>query len=377
MKSNVPLFGILTDWVDSLRPPFSEEKFFKILSMAGHRLGFKVIVFFPQFIQWKTRTLYGYRYHPQRKRWEAGWYPFPTLVYDRLFYINPEKIGQYVSVISRLRSDGQITWLNRGLPGKWKVYELLKENAYILPYLPDTTLYRSGLPLRAKLLEYKSLFLKPAMGTHGKGVLKVDLEKKKITVTGRNSHHTKPDHLFVKHFFSYSDFENWLTHHIGKKRYIVQPYLPLKTKENIPFDMRILVQKNGWGKWEVTGKAIRLGPKGGLTANLHGGGQAVDADLFLTSCYPIHILHKINHHLHQIITLVPHYIEKNYGPLCELGLDIGLEPGGKVWLLEVNSKPGRRSFSEIGNRQALKKALTQPIHYAHYLLSRGRSISYG
>ena len=46
MKSNVPLFGILTDWVDSLRPPFSEEKFFKILSMAGHRLGFKVIVFF-------------------------------------------------------------------------------------------------------------------------------------------------------------------------------------------------------------------------------------------------------------------------------------------------------------------------------------------
>ncbi len=41
---------------------------------------------------------------------------------------------------------------------------------------------------------------------------------------------------------------------------------------------------------------------------------------------------------------VPLVLESNHGPLFELGLDICLTKDGKVWLLDVNSKPGKHAF---------------------------------
>jgi hypothetical protein len=378
MKNRQPLLGILTDFNHALNPPFMEEKFFKILSLYGHANGLNVIVFSPRFINWKNRVVFGYRYHPQRQKWEAGRYPIPSIIYDRLFYSDWKHVNEIAPVLRRLRSDPSITWLNRGLPGKWKVYMMLKQYPHITPFLPDTILFGPGAAWKEKLLQEGALFLKPSTGSQGKGVLKISLGKKKLTIVARNPLHPKEaNRLFVKSFSSSADCQDWLQKYIGTRRYIVQPYLPLRTPEGTPFDMRILVQKNGQGKWDITGRAIRLGPINALTANLHGGGRAVDATLFLREHYPPVKLQEINHHLAHLTASIPQVLEKKHGPLCELGIDIGIEPQGKVWLLEVNSKPGRRSFAETGDKEALRKALTQPVHYANFVLANGRSIQYG
>ncbi|MCK9911909.1 YheC/YheD family protein, partial [Microbacteriaceae bacterium K1510] len=69
------------------------------------------------------------------------------------------------------------------------------------------------------------------------------------------------------------------------RRFIVQPYLALHTPEGAPYDVRVLVQKNGLGEWQTTGKAVRVGEKDGITSNLHGGGKAVPLSSFLAQFF--------------------------------------------------------------------------------------------
>lgn len=204
-----------------------------------------------------------------------------------------------------------------------------------------------------------------------------DNGKKEIVVIGRDPRFPQQaDRLFTKSFASVDRCRRWLRTFVGSKSYVIQPYLSLHTRDGTPFDLRILVQKDGYGIWQQTGKAVRLGPRQGMTANLHGGGKAVDALSFLQLHYPPQKLETINQHIDYLSQKVPALLEQRYAPLCELGLDLGLDQEGKVWLLEVNSKPGRQSFQESGNWESFITALTRPVHYARFVLNNGRSIIY-
>src|SRR5690606_3703184 len=60
-----------------------------------------------------------------------------------------------------------------------------------------------------------------------------------------------------------------------KNRFIIQQGLDLRLPSGSVHDYRLLIQKNGSGKWEVTGCVGRIGASGSVTSNLHGGGTAV------------------------------------------------------------------------------------------------------
>ncbi|WP_036724954.1 YheC/YheD family protein, partial [Paenibacillus forsythiae] len=115
-----------------------------------------------------------------------------------------------------------------------------------------------------------------------------------------------------------------------------------------PFDVRVLMQKDGNGRWTLGGMAVRLGPRGSLTSNLHGGGTAVHPASFLRKQYggaAANILAE----LALASAFLPPLLEAGFGRLGELGLDFGIDPGGRIWLLEANSKPGRSAFALTGD----------------------------
>jgi hypothetical protein len=184
-----------------------------------------------------------------------------------------------------------------------------------------------------------------------------------IRVQGR----TYRNELFTRLFSSFSDCDRWLEQQIQSRSYVLQPYLALNTEDYTPFDLRVLVQKNEHGEWVETGKAIRKGKQKGLTSNLHGGGTAVNADRFLKMYYSDEQIVSIQQLIQTITTHVPSELEKKHGPLLELGLDLGIEDGKKVWLLEANSKPGRKSF-QISDRQTFLQSMSAPVRYATYVL---------
>lgn len=379
MKEKKAILGILTQFKQEGDPPFLEKDFFKILSLSARPLGLHVIVFSPYSIDWQKRKVYGYTFHARMKQWRTCQAPFPRLVYDRLFYVDKNNYYALYPWVKRLREIPGILWLNRGLPGKWPVYNALKAYPQIRPYLPETSLFSPDGDWPELLFRKGALFLKPSLGSQGKGVLKISLAKgrKEITVIGRDPRFPQEgDRLISRSFASVEPCRRWLRTFVGSKSYVIQPYLSLRTKDGLPFDLRILVQKDGHGLWRRTGQAIRLGPKRGLTANLHGGGKAVEASSFLQTHYSPRQVELINHAVDDLTFHLPVLLEKKYSPLCELGLDVGVDQEGKVWLLEVNSKPGRQSFQECGDWESFLTALTRPVHYACFLLNNGRSITY-
>ncbi|HZG14356.1 MAG TPA: YheC/YheD family protein, partial [Candidatus Bathyarchaeia archaeon] len=77
---------------------------------------------------------------------------------------------------------------------------------------------------------------------------------------------------------------------------------------------------------------------------------------------------RIEEEIDQVISLLPSFLEQYHGRLVELGIDIGIDTNGHVWIIEVNSKPGRTVFRQISDRMARIRSISQPVKYAHYLM---------
>ncbi len=352
--------------LNNKRPPFLETKYFYQLSQEGKKKNLQIIIFSPMDVNWKTRTVLGWQVG-SIQRFEKVIRPLPTLIYDRCYYRNRHHYLKYKPYVTRLLNDPQIRFLGRPLQGKYQTYQLLKQCTSIHSYLPETVRYQSKNSILQMLGKYKTICMKPNGGSHGRGVIKLSHENGHFFVHGRN-HDNRNFHV---HLINENQFERWIQHFVKDTRYIIQPYLELTTPQGYPFDIRILIQKNEHFAWTLTGAAVRVGPSHTITSNLHGGGKAYPLDPFLEKHFTASV-QKIKKGIQTIISHVPSFIEQNHGPLVELGLDIGIDRQANPWLLEVNSKPGRSVFLQMGAQQVHHLAIQLPILYSQALLRGSR-----
>lgn len=340
-------------------PAFSELNFFRSLSIAGRREGIRVIVFSPQLVSISLQTVSGFEY--VNGRWRKGVFPLPRVVYDRCFL--PPAYRHYSRVIRALRNLPHVTFLGKGLSGKWDVYQRLASCPQLAPYLPETHRLTDDL-LLSRLAEKKDLLIKPAAGTHGKGVLKISTGSAGYSLLGRDLRNQPVrEQLPTSH-----SLIRFLRTFTAGKAFIMQPFLHLQTSDGNPFDVRILVQKDECGTWQETGRAVRLGSSRNITSNLHGGGRAVPYLHFLQGHFSAETCQEINSHLNVLAEHVPPLLEASHGRLVELGIDAGIDKEGKVWLLEVNSKPGRQVFRHINDTAARLASISRPVKYAQFLM---------
>lgn len=358
--------GIMTIYTPT-NPPFPEKAFFKNLIQAGKAEGIPVIVFYPNRVNFQAMTVKGYTLNPAGK-WMATTSPVPAYIYDRCFYNGKKYNAAYKSSILKLLQQKHIQFLGVGLKGKWQMYQAVSQHPILSKYLPATEIYADPNQLRQWLNQYSSIILKPVNGSLGVGVMKVTkMENLSLRVEGRG----KENSPFTSDFTSFQNFIRFLKSNMQNWKYLIQPYLSLTTKEGVPFDVRLLVQKNSSGKWLTTGKAIRMGAKHSITSNLHGGGTAISFEKFSKQNYSSSQMDNISIHLSIIEKLLPEYLEKVHGPLLELGIDAGIDASGKVWLIEVNSKPGRQIFEQLKDKETTIQSQLNPLYYAKYLMQKG------
>jgi glutathione synthase/RimK-type ligase-like ATP-grasp enzyme len=343
-------------------PPFPEAPFFLQLAQEGHSMGIEVCVFNPQLVNWKTRTVHCW--FVENGNWKTAIKPLPSLIYDRCYYHTTEHYLKYKPYVLKLANDPHIRLLGRALGGKWQTYEILKKNPEIRPYLPQTIFYQTAGDVLAFLQKQQTALIKPNGGSHGRGVVAIIKQPLGYSVQGR----TQANQLFSRQLKNEWNLKRWIQNFIGRTRYIIQPLLPLMTPDQRPFDVRILVQKNEERQWETTGMAVRTGKPNSITSNLHGGGQAVAFKPFLQKHYAKDTIFKIQENIGFLSVIVPSFIEQRHGPLVELGIDVGIEPSGRIWILEVNSKPGRTVFLRTGEIDIRRRAVQLPIRYAYALL---------
>ncbi|MFS1511802.1 YheC/YheD family protein [Chengkuizengella sp. SCS-71B] len=340
------------------------QNFFKRLCVFGLKLKMTVFIFALNQIQWEKNQLTGVIY--KNKTWITETFPIPALIYDRCFIKSREQYLLYRKQLSMLKNITEVQLLGNRLKDKWSVYHLLKLDPFIKNVLPKTELYNIGT-LNLWLNHQNELILKPISGSHGKGILHIKKnDHNHYIIQGRDKKNIPIDVTYEQ----YSSLVNNIQQFIQNRKYVIQQYLQLKTKSNTSFDIRALVQKNGSGYWQFTGMAVRCGQPGSLTSNLHGGGLVKEVRPFLINEYGEAKTLEIMNSIREIVEQLPTVLETHFGRLSELGIDLGVDSLGKVWLLEANSKPGRSIFNHLKDENLKNTSIQLPIYYANYLLQR-------
>ena len=337
----------------------SELSYFTEIAMFAESCGMEVFRFIPSHINPHSLRVKGKKFDSKRKAWVSEEFPIPSILYDRCFYGEDEHSKQCLPIVSWLKNQKDISFLGYGLPNKLELYHVLK-NTPLSPYLPPTVHVQDAKTVIKELAQKKKVILKPVGGAHGYGIYSLKKNDKTFLVKTE-----KQKQMVSRIFPNEVKLHKWLESLITNRQYLIQPYLELVTNELEPFDIRVLLQKDEFGNWGELGRGIRVGNSGGILSNLSAGGSCKPFSEWISKL-PTTKAEYITEELDYILSELPHLLENAFLPLFELGVDIGIAQNGSIWILDLNSKPGRKVL--LQTRPDLKDTLhMRPLLYGKYL----------
>lgn len=339
----------------------TEHAYFSEIAKRATPLGIDVFIFTPSDIDPKTEHVHGKKFIPAINTWNEAIFPIPGYIYDRCFYANEEAIKKYSPIVNWLKNRKDIHFLGYGLPNKWKIHNTLSVHSLLKYYIPQTLKAGNPEDIFKALNKHKKILLKPENGSQGRGIISLMVKGKQIEL---QTHRHK--NLINKIFSKKETLYRWLQLLLQNHSYLIQEYLTLvDVVDKRPFDIRILMQKNKQNSWHELGRGIRKGQKDHFISNLHGGGEACSFEEWLAAIDRSKqelLLDDLN----TIISQLPLVLEQSFGPLFELGIDIGVAKDGSLWILDTNSKPGYKTILQT-NPDIENKLYSAPVDYCKHI----------
>lgn len=354
-----PVVGIIAPKQDSKKRPFgSQTTFFQEVMASSRQLGQICFAFYFADIDWNKKVINGY-FHG-KNGWQRGKFPMPDVIYPRSKFW----VANRAESRRRLSRLG-VKILNPPMVGKWEAYRIFKKNPELVPYLPETRLINSFRQVDLMAKKYRAVYLKPVNGTQGKNIIKVSKNKKS---SGYCYQYHSNGSLCKGNASDLLQLQKQLRPVMAGRSYLVQKEISLLRYEGGIVDIRVMVQKDHNGRWDVTGMACRVGKQGAITSNISSGGSGKKVETVLKKSFSGS--KQINHIMETIIFVcinAAQSIEDYLGNCGEMGVDIGVDRFGKVWFIEANLRPARLVFSLIGEKQTRLKSVETPLLYARYL----------
>ncbi len=220
------------------------------------------------------------------------------------------------------------TYKSQRITGKLKVSNLLNKNNQIRKYSPMTKSF-SESNLREMFNYFQMLYVKPNVGSQGKGVMRV----KKLN-HGYQLKTTK----ITKQFTDISSLSNYL-HSSNSRPLIIQQGIYLEHINGRPYDIRTMVQHKPGGQWTVTGIFAKYGKANKIVTNYFQGGQLVTMDKLYTEDFlPEEIKEERLEQVEQVALQVANHLSNYQSNMFEMGIDFAYDQYGDLWILEVNSR---------------------------------------
>lgn len=349
-----PLVGIFT--INGPNGFKGNRSNYKRIIQTGIKAGVFVYVFTAESINMVNKTVKAHIYLSKQNRWVTNTMPLPDVVYNRVPYRSDEEKQIVKKAISLMKSEN-IPFFNPYFFNKWALYQWMKESNEFKKIIPETAIL-SRVNLYNLLKRNSSLYLKPISGKAGLGFIKLEMKQNYIDLKYQFNKGT--NNIRVNSFYSMWNIISKLT---ANKGYIIQAGIDLNTYYGSPYDIRVLVQKNGFGKWSVSGIGIRVAGKESITTHVPRGGYIETVDKVFNHSYGPYYSENLKSEISNLALRISQYIEKriNY-PLGELSLDLGVDKNGQIWFFEANSKP--MEFDEPHIRET---SLLRLIQYFRYL----------
>ncbi len=353
-----PVVGVMTSAIRNRSLPHGKTgKLFKEMIEYAGRRGIFVYLFGPEGISKDHRYIRGIT--TGHNSWKAGTFAWPDVIYNRIRFRKIEKQQEITRLLYEMDGDQRVYVFNSRFLNKQEVYNALKKHPEAKNMIPDSEIYnRHNLELM--LQRYPALFIKPNDGSIGRGIFKIICKPPgRYCFAGASS--TAP---VWKGPYTFNLLYRQLSSEVLRRNYLIQQAVDLARYNSRLFDVRSQMQKNLHGEWILTGAAVRVAGKDRFVTHIPNGGRAEVFDEVITRVFPaIRIRQSIHQQLRGITTLVPGLLEEKLGiNLGILTMDLGIDSYGRIWILEVNSKPS--SFDEDDIRKKHLQNLTDYFIYA-------------
>ncbi|HZG81024.1 MAG TPA: YheC/YheD family protein [Brevibacillus sp.] len=363
-----PAIGIVTTGIrrDPRQPIGQRTSFFHKLLLAQEGKGVFYYIFSPHDVDWNNHTVSAWFLRKSSKGgyvWRRLTTAMPDVVYDRIPSRSAEKHGAVREFKYKLASYPHLPVFNQGFFNKWSVHQLLYPNPEVNEHIPETYTAPSLQTVRNLLRKYPIVYLKPKNGSLGYGIVKV------VRQPGKGyeaSYHTGNGNV-KRHFTKLATLYQHVFRTRRIRNYLAQQGIPLMTFHGRPFDFRVHLHKNQLNEWVVSCTAAKVAGSGSVTTHVRTGGTVIPGDELLSHLFGRQkaiITERIKEASIRLATA----IEQAKGTdLGELGLDMGIDTRGHVWMFEANSKPGRSIFKHARLKHADQESRKLLVDYSCYL----------
>jgi hypothetical protein len=219
----------------------------------------------------------------------------------------------------------------RGYLDKWEMYKALQDENIGDCSLPVTLPY-DDRALLCLLEEFEAVYLKQVDSWGGRQVSRIEREGDGTWRWSRQEHEAR----------LYPDLRRLLAEvqevYAGH-RCIVQQAAPLVGYEGRAFDIRVHLQMDLDGSWVYGGDLVRVSGAGSIVSNVAiSGGKVLSLEQIATDVLPDGAggLPELRRRLARVGELITGLLAE-YRDFNEVGIDLGVDDSGRLWLIEVNT----------------------------------------
>ncbi|MBP1963682.1 YheC/YheD family protein [Paenibacillus aceris] len=361
-----PLIGVMISRVYTSSPdrPFGAiTAFCKEMTDACERYGAMVCFFPPGEMHANASSISAYAY--SNGSWNKKTFPIPNVIYNRLTSRKYENLPNVQQFLKDAKARHGTEVFNEKYLNKTEVFEALRKDSSLHGYLPESYLFKNYQMLKSMASRHPVLFLKPITGSLGKGIIRIRREPGDAYTCD----YTNLTGVRKQTYPSLTAVFQAISGKLKTQRYQLQQGLDLITMDGKTIDFRSLVQRGAKGEWAITSIVGRIAGTQHFVSNLARGGSLtnVAGALAKSSFSPatrVSVTARLRKASLDIAKGIETQIPSHFG---ELGIDLAVDRTGKVWLLEVNSKPSKDDNTPLNNEKKIRPSVKQLVHYAKYL----------
>ena len=315
--------------------------------------GVDLLYFSPCAVDFNHKTINGYAYR------DGGWAGitsrFPDVVCNVAAFS-----GRQAAAAERLGR--QVPFTSFSIGDKLDVYDNLTGSKTFAGYLIPTQKAVSAAHLLALAGQYTRTVFKPVAGCQGTDVCFI------TKTAGAYTLQTGADQTAL----DAAGLAEFAAARLTQRGYIVQPYINCRTRDGRPYDLRLHVMKGAGGRWAAPFIYPRISADGGAACNLSRGGHTTGLADFLKSQFGgdgYDVQKYLETFALQLARHMDDIQRRKYGEtLDELGIDAGFDEQRRLYLYEINWRPGHPPCMYVDLTVVRSK-----VRYAMYVAGGGRS----
>lgn len=223
--------------------------------------------------------------------------------------------------------------------GKWALWKFFASVRSIRSHLPETNIL-TRTSLERFLSKHRTVYVKPNYGQCGYGVIKVRVSSKGYAFIREHGNVVRCkslDELFSKIKSPYVQ--------------IIQKSIKLAKIHDRPCDIRVLMMRNARRKWQCVGMLTKVAGDGWIITNKRGNGTVLTVEETMQQSLGMDDteIQTVKDEMKKLGYAICKRFD-DYNLYRQIGIDMGIDRDGNIWIIEENTGPGWTLFKRIKDK---------------------------